>query len=188
MPVEPIPFNADTIAQLAVLRDQIEAGLRAAMYGGGHQNAAQGLQGYAQTQVAQAQAMAANAQMQAAMRQSQARFVGYGGGFSNYDPEAETEAHYRSITLLKEWLTPKQLAEYERDGHFTVIGNVTNRRYRVCTGRTFNVAEMDGAKIKRRLCFLPVGANSQGDIMLAQKIMLERDEAAALKIANMSDA
>jgi hypothetical protein len=38
--------------------------------------------------------------------------------------------------------------------------------------------------VERLLCFVSTTANSLGDIMLAQKIMLETNETKALKIAN----
>lgn len=105
----------------------------------------------------------------------------YDGGFNG------TEAEEKSITLLKEWLTPKQLCDFEKKDSFTVIGSTTAKRYRIERSRTFGVHELSetGATV-RRLCFVPTMAYAFGDIMLAQKIMLEQDEDEVLKIANFS--
>jgi hypothetical protein len=109
-------------------------------------------------------------------------------GWANYgtiwsDPAAEKKA----LHLLKEWLTPTQLNDFEQYQHFYVRGSKTHTRYKITSGTTFNVVELDAkGEGKTKLCFQPVGASTIGDTMLAQKIMLETDEPRALKIANRS--
>lgn len=100
-------------------------------------------------------------------------------------------AREKSLNLMKEWLTPRQLEQYEDEGCFDVKGS-NGGRYRISNkGTTFNVRELRRTVLGRllsgdKLCFQPAGVYSQGDVMLAQKIMLERDEPGALKIANRS--
>jgi hypothetical protein len=98
---------------------------------------------------------------------------------------AEKSAHERATQLLKQNLTPDQLKQFERSGHFEVIGGDTARRYRIRRGHQMNVELLD--KNGRRyccLCFRPVGTLATADVMLAQKIALELFEAEALGVAN----
>lgn len=93
-------------------------------------------------------------------------------------------ASARAVELLKQWLSPDQLTQYERDESIDVRGSSSGKRYRIHNGRSSNVAELDDAGvIVRRLCFLPEGNLPIADVMLAQKIALETDEAGALKVA-----
>ena len=98
---------------------------------------------------------------------------------------AEKSANERAIQLLKQNLSPDQLNQYERSGHFEVIGGDTARRYRIRRGHQMNVELLD--KNGRRfccLCFRPEGTLATADVMLAQKIALELFEVQALKVAN----
>jgi hypothetical protein len=101
-------------------------------------------------------------------------------------PEVGTkEAQARGLQLLKENLTPEQLASYEKNKHFDVKGGETGKTYRIRHGRQMNITELD-AKGNRACgwCFLPQGALVSGDCMLAQKTALELFETEALGIAN----
>jgi hypothetical protein len=98
---------------------------------------------------------------------------------------ADKGAHERAIQLLKQNLSPVQLEQYKRSGHFDVIGGDTGRRYRIRRGHQMNVELLD--RNGRRvccLCFMPESTLAAGDIMLAQKIALELFEAEAFKVAN----
>lgn len=98
---------------------------------------------------------------------------------------ADHEAVARGEKLLREWLSPAQREEYERSGCFDVKGSHSGRRYRITPKSSFNVEELDKeSRCADRLCFLPKGHLVMGDMMLAQKIALETDEKAALKVAN----
>jgi hypothetical protein len=88
----------------------------------------------------------------------------------------------RSIDLMKAWLSPAQLKQFERHRSFEVTGS-RGGWYLIEEGSTFNVA----ARGFGRICFVPKGALAFGDVMLAQKIMLESDEGAVLKIAKKAD-
>lgn len=69
-------------------------------------------------------------------------------------------------------------------GYFEVIGSHTGRRYRITTGYSTNICELDSfGHTVARWCFVPVESLPAGDVMLAQKIALENDEQAALKLA-----
>lgn len=94
------------------------------------------------------------------------------------------DTHNRSITLLKDWLSPDQLASYEAHKNFIVTSSNGNR-YRINYGTIGNVDHLnDAGETLASLCFQPTGCQSIGDTMLAQKVMLETDEAAALRVAN----
>ena len=94
-------------------------------------------------------------------------------------------AERRAAALLREWLSPSQLSQYERNRYFDVRGSASGKRYRICQGRTGNIVEFDQhGTIVARLCFYPDGELALGDIMLAQKIALEADEFKTLAVAN----
>ena len=95
-----------------------------------------------------------------------------------------TAAEQKALTLLREWMSPAQLARFESYGHFEVTGSRTGKRYRIRYNQVVNIDELDerGAQVAT-WCFGPAGSLPRGDIMLAQKIALENDEDAALAIA-----
>ena len=97
---------------------------------------------------------------------------------------AESESEAKAQALLKEWLSPEQLAEYERGASFDVMGSKTGKRYRIEKRRQQNVFELDrkGRPI-RGWCFMPEGCLAMGDVMLAQKIALETDEEEVMNVA-----
>jgi hypothetical protein len=91
----------------------------------------------------------------------------------------------RARRLLREWLSPDQRAQFDAKGYFEVTGSHTGRRYRIHYGTVSNVLELgDEMQPKTGWCFVPEHALVAGDVMLAQKIALETDEAAVLAIAN----
>ena len=90
----------------------------------------------------------------------------------------------RGRKLLREWLSPEQLAQYDEHGYFEVTGCRTGKRYRISHGVGLNVYELDGAGQPRAgWCFVPKDNLVAGDVMLAQKIALETDERGALAVA-----
>lgn len=97
----------------------------------------------------------------------------------------ETEA--RALTLLKEWLSPKQRACYERFRYFDVVGSDTGTRYRIHHGTQTNIEELSNTGHHVcKWCFVPDGDLVAGDVMLAQKIALETNERGALTVAHRS--
>jgi hypothetical protein len=95
------------------------------------------------------------------------------------------EREARGVKLLKEWLSPEQLAQYDAKSYFEVTGCHSGKRYRISYGTSMNVQEIDGASRPRLgWCFAPRGHLAAGDVMLAQKIALETDERGALALAN----
>jgi hypothetical protein len=83
------------------------------------------------------------------------------------------DAKQRARALLKEWLSPAQLALYESAEHFEVVGSHTGKRYRIRRGRYMNIDELDErGKGVAVLCFGPAGYLPVADVMLAQKIAL----------------
>jgi hypothetical protein len=97
----------------------------------------------------------------------------------------EKDRRTRGLLLLREWLSPQQLAQYSAKGYFDVVGCDTGRRYRIRHGTAGNVHEIDSSgRAGTRFCFLPVGGLVEGDVMLAQKIAIETDELKTLAVAN----
>lgn len=93
----------------------------------------------------------------------------------------EQSASDKSIDLLKRWLSPAQLDEFEKNGsyYFSVVGSAGGR-YRILRTTAYNIVDEAGQKF----CLVPAGASAVGDIMLAQKIAFETDEPGALRKAN----
>jgi hypothetical protein len=101
----------------------------------------------------------------------------------SHEPDKSENAE-RGLRLLKEWLSPAQLAQYEARKHFDVIGSHSGKRYRIHHGTAANIHEIDGAGRPRTgWCFVPNADLVAGDVMLAQKIALETDERSALAVA-----
>jgi hypothetical protein len=50
-----------------------------------------------------------------------------------------TQAEIRGISLLKGWLSPEQLAQYESYRYFDVIGRQSGNRYRIRYGTGMNI-------------------------------------------------
>ncbi|MCK1713546.1 MULTISPECIES: hypothetical protein [unclassified Bradyrhizobium] len=91
----------------------------------------------------------------------------------------------RGRRLLREWLSPEQRTQFDADGYFEVTGSHTGRRYRILQGTVSNVLELDEkGQPKIGWCFVPEPTLVAGDVMLAQKIALETDEAAVLALAH----
>jgi hypothetical protein len=91
----------------------------------------------------------------------------------------------RGITLLRQWLSPEQQAQFDASKCFDVIGCDSGRRYRIRHGTETNVHELDDAgRPVIGWCFVPSGHLVAGDVMLAQKIALETNERAVLSVAN----
>lgn len=95
-----------------------------------------------------------------------------------------TETEARAVRLLKEWLSAQQLAQFNANRYFDVIGYHTAKRYRIRYGTAGNIYELDCAgRPQSVLCFVPNSSLVAGDVMLAQKIALETDEWSALAVA-----
>jgi hypothetical protein len=102
---------------------------------------------------------------------------------------AEERSHLhseeRSQYLLRQWLSPDQAEQYDKSKRFVVVGSDTGTRYRISRGTIMNIEELAAeGYVTRRWCFAPEGTLATGDVMLAQKIALERFELDALAIAN----
>jgi hypothetical protein len=112
--------------------------------------------------------------------------VGFGSAFSDFAQGWLTGGtrEERGIRLLREWLTPDQLESFDRTKSFIVVGCDSGRSYRITFGVQQNVYEIDqGGSEVTGLCFMPEGYLVTGDVMLSQKISLETNEMAALKVA-----
>jgi hypothetical protein len=109
--------------------------------------------------------------------------------FAGCQDRPRKEAEQKARKLLTQWLTPAQLAQYARKGHFEVTGCHSRKRYCIRSERQMNIDELDDRNRTIAVwCFGPEGTLPIGDIMLAQKIALETDEAASLTIANGNGA
>lgn len=91
----------------------------------------------------------------------------------------------RATRLLLAHLTPEQRGQYDHDHSFIV--NVKGRRYQVKEGWSGNVKRLnDAGAVAESFCIhfgemIPIP-----DLMLAQKLMLETDEAEFRRIANVT--
>jgi len=91
----------------------------------------------------------------------------------------------RGVRLLRSWLSPTQLAQFDACGYFDVIGGETGKTYRIKFGICANILELaDDGKPKFGWCVVPDGCLVAGDVMLAQKIALETCEYVAIAKAN----
>jgi hypothetical protein len=91
----------------------------------------------------------------------------------------------RGITLLREWLSPEQQAQFDASKWFDVVGCDSGRCYHIRHGTGTNVHELDAAgRPIVGWCFVPSGHLAAGDVMLAQKIALETNERGVLAVAN----
>jgi hypothetical protein len=99
---------------------------------------------------------------------------------------SRASAKRKSIALLRSWLTPEQLDEWDRRKQFEVIGGDTGARYRITHGSVMNVHQLDHTgRPFARWCFRPEGKLAIGDVLRAQKIALESMERRALALANL---
>jgi hypothetical protein len=95
------------------------------------------------------------------------------------------DSEARGLKLLRGWLSPEQLAQYDAKSYFDVTGCDSGRRYRIRHGTSMNIQEIDHAgHLGAGWCFAPDASLVAGDVMLAQKIALETDERRALAVAN----
>jgi len=102
--------------------------------------------------------------------------------FRKYGFLSDNEA--RGQVLLREWLSPGQLAQYDEHGYFDVTGCQSGKRYRIREGVGMNVYELDAfGGALGGWCFVPKDNLVAGDVMLAQKIALETSEQIALLVA-----
>ncbi|HEY9455846.1 MAG TPA: hypothetical protein VIR82_24435 [Bradyrhizobium sp.] len=110
------------------------------------------------------------------------RVLGAWRRLREFDFHSDREA--RGLALLKEWLSPEQLAQYRQYRHFDVTGCHSGKRYRIRYGVSMNVCELDslGRPLVGR-CFVPKDNLVAGDVMLAQKIALETNERGVLLVA-----
>jgi hypothetical protein len=112
---------------------------------------------------------------------------------------AEQQEHYRQVTernkaalaksreLLLKHLTPAQRKTFEENAWFVVQGGVTKMRYRIrTTGYTGNIEILHGHddRVTHRLCGHLRGGYALHDHHVAQKISLEYDEEAFVRICN----
>jgi hypothetical protein len=96
----------------------------------------------------------------------------------------ENDSEARGHRLLREWLSPAQLAQYDKHRYFDVIGCHSGKRYRIRHGTATNIHELDDAGDPTAgWCFVPRDYLVAGDVMLAQKIALETNERGALAVA-----
>jgi hypothetical protein len=102
--------------------------------------------------------------------------------------ERRRVAQERARQLLWEHLSEPQRAELDTTGTFVVVAR-SGRQYRITAATTFNVEDERGNdyciqfRTDRQCRGVPVE-----DLMLAQKVLLECDEAEFLRVANKRNA
>jgi hypothetical protein len=87
-------------------------------------------------------------------------------------------ASRKAESLIREWLSPAQLRDYEKGGTFEVAGSAGGRY--LIAPRYIRDLNNGG-----HICFVPENWRELpvADTMLARKIALENDEAGVLKVA-----
>jgi hypothetical protein len=99
--------------------------------------------------------------------------------------QARRRAEEKGFALLRAWLTPEQITQWDARKEFEVIGCDTGTRYRIRQGTAMNVHQLDcRGRAVARWCFMPEGGVVTGDVLLAQKIALEKMEMEVLALAN----
>lgn len=95
------------------------------------------------------------------------------------------EAQRKAWSLLKSNLSPEQTLELDSKEHFHL--HVAGERYRIQKGSHGNVQLLnpDGT-VKRQFCIQPADV-PVGDIMLAQKLLLESNVREFYRIANVTE-
>lgn len=100
----------------------------------------------------------------------------------------ELAAKLKAEQLLLEHLDEKQQEEYKSIRAFNVVSADGQRTYRIREGWAGNVDLLSPeGKVIKRYCIHPDIACPVPDNMLAQKLLLETDEKAFIRIANASD-
>jgi hypothetical protein len=99
----------------------------------------------------------------------------------------QEEAERRAEALLRRQLNDVQVAEFDRDRCFTVLSRDGQRCYLIRKGHERNIECLDSVGQRlHRLCAHPQAYLPDYDHMLAQKLALEADEDAFLRLANRS--
>ena len=95
-----------------------------------------------------------------------------------YGLTARVPAAQKAEALIRAWLSPEQLREYEKTKRLEVTGSAGGR-YLITPAY---IREMNTGQ---HICFVPENWSvlPTADIMLARKVALENDEAGALKVA-----
>lgn len=100
---------------------------------------------------------------------------------AEYESKVSTAAK-RAEELLFVFLTAEQRSRYDKDGCFETL--VNDRCYRIRKGNAMNVDLMENGKAKFKYCVLPDNNPPSPDVMLAQLLLLQNDEAKFLATAN----
>ena len=90
---------------------------------------------------------------------------------------SRTPSAQRAEALIRAWLSPEQLHEYEKTKRFEVTGSAGGRYL-------ITPAYIHDLNTGQHICFVPENWSvlPTADIMLARKVALENDEAGALKV------
>lgn len=97
------------------------------------------------------------------------------------EDEARRQAQQRARALLMTNLTPAQRDSLEKNQFFDI--DIGGKLYRIRQGTHGNVRLVENGRETTLFCAQPNGVPTE-DAMLAQKLMLETDEAAFLRVAN----
>lgn len=95
------------------------------------------------------------------------------------------EATARAQALLLAHLTPAQRRTFEKNNWFVVHGGKTDTKYRIRGGSyAGNIDVYQGDRVSHRLCCHCSSHIPLGDQLLAQKLCLQYDEEAFVRMAN----
>ena len=91
-------------------------------------------------------------------------------------------AKQRAMVLFWRHLTPEQRSEYIRQKWFTAIGNSSGQKYRISHLRVGRESTLDSAMLVF-YCLVVIDSPVE-DVMLAKKILIEKDEREFLLVAH----
>jgi hypothetical protein len=92
----------------------------------------------------------------------------------------------RALALLHSCLNDEQRDMLRTHRKFRVVSNLGNI-FEIREGKMHNIYKLDMAgNVLENWCVLPHGELAQGDVMLAQKLWLETDEAETERCANVT--
>jgi hypothetical protein len=90
-----------------------------------------------------------------------------------------TKAEMSGITLLKEWLSAEQLAQFESHSFFDVIGKHSGKRYRIRYGTKMNVTQIDSrGNVEGAYVSFRANPSSQGTLCWRKKSRWKRTNGA----------
>jgi len=124
-----------------------------------------------------------NAQLVSETEEQYATRLAAEAKYAQEKAEAAARAEARAEAVLLAILNPEQAAQYKANGWFET--EVNDSTYRIHRARSMNVERVVEGKPTHKYCAHPGDMTPDEDVMLAQLLMLQTDEARFLSTANV---